>query len=82
MGSCVFNVLFILGLTGIITPMTASVAIFIDTGILIGVAILMLLFAYSGKKTSRWEGITSTLLYVAYTAYIIMRAYDICGLGL
>ena len=82
MGSSIFNILFILGLTGVITPMTASVAIFIDTGILIGVSILMLLFAYSGKKTSRWEGITSTLLYVAYTAYIIMRAYDICGLGL
>lgn len=82
MGSCIFNILFILGLTGIITPMTASVAIFIDTGILIGVGILMLLFAYSGKKTSRWEGIASTLLYVVYTAYIIMRAYDICGLGL
>ena len=81
-GSSIFNIMFILGLTGIISPMTASVAIFIDTGILIGVAVIMLFFAYSGKKTSRWEGVLSTLLYIGYTAYIIMRAFDICGLGI
>jgi hypothetical protein len=38
---------------------------------------MMLLFAYTGKKTTRLEGSTSTLVYVAYTAYIIMRAFHI-----
>jgi cation:H+ antiporter len=76
-GSCIFNILFILGITGAITPMTASTAIFIDTGILIGISVLMMFFAYTKRKTSRWEGCVSTLLYVAYTAYIIMRAYHV-----
>ena len=76
-GSCIFNILFILGMAGVISPMTADSAFFIDTGILIGVSSMMLLFAYTGKKTTRLEGATSTLVYVAYTAYIIMRAFHI-----
>ncbi len=76
-GSCIFNILFILGLAGVISPMTADPAFFIDTGILIGVSGIMLFFAYTGKKTSRTEGAISTALYIAYTAYIIMRAFHI-----
>ena len=76
-GSNIFNILFILGLAGVIKPMTADVEFFIDTGILIGVSALMLLFAFTKRKTSRFEGAISTLIYVAYTAYIIMRAYGI-----
>ena len=76
-GSCLFNILFILGLTGTITPMTACIAMSIDTGILIGISALMILFAYTKRKTSRWEGIVFTSMYVVYTAYIIMRAYGV-----
>ncbi len=76
-GSCIFNILFILGITGVIKPMTADGAFFIDTGILIGISALMLLFAFTKKKISRPEGAICVLIYVAYTAYIIMRAYHI-----
>lgn len=76
-GSCLFNILFILGLTGTITPMTSSSAIAIDTGILIGVSAWLLISAATKGKTSRWEGITFTAMYIVYTAYIIMRTYGI-----
>lgn len=76
-GSCLFNILFILGLTGTITPMTSSSAIAIDTGILIGVSTWLLISAATKGKTSRWEGITFTAMYIVYTAYIIMRTYGI-----
>ena len=76
-GSCIFNILFILGMAGVIQPMTADSAFFIDTGILIGICLIMLLFAFTKKKTDRVEGAVSVLLYVAYTAYIIMRAFHI-----
>ena len=76
-GSCIFNILFILGMAGVIQPMNADSAFFIDTGILIGVSLMMLFFAFTKGKTSRAEGAVSTLLYVAYTAYIIMRAFHI-----
>ena len=76
-GSNLFNILFILGMAGVIKPLTADAAFFIDTGILLGISALMLLFAFTKRKISRVEGITCVLLYVAYTAYIIMRAYHI-----
>lgn len=77
-GSCIFNILFILGMAGVIQPMkTQNLDFFIDTGILIGVSALMLLFAFTKKKISRPEGAICVLIYAAYTAYIIMRAYGI-----
>lgn len=76
-GSCIFNILFILGMAGVIQPMAAESAFLIDTGILLGITGLMLFFAATGKKTNRAEGAISVLLYAAYTAYIIMRAFHI-----
>lgn len=76
-GSNLFNILFILGMAGVIKPLTADASFFIDTGILLGISALMLLFAFTKRKISRVEGITCVLIYVAYTAYIIMRAYHI-----
>ena len=76
-GSCIFNILFILGMAGVISPMLAEKAFLIDTIILIGVCLVMLLFAFTKRKTNRAEGAVCVLIYVAYTAYIIMRAYGI-----
>ena len=76
-GSCIFNILFILGMAGVISPMSADSAFFIDTGILIGVAVMIFVAVYTKKKTSRTEGAINILVYAAYTAYIIMRAFHI-----
>lgn len=76
-GSSIFNILFILGMAGAIKPMTADADFFIDTAILIGVSVMMLIFAFTKRKTGRLEGVIATLVYVAYTAYIIMRAFNV-----
>ena len=76
-GSCILNILFILGMAGVISPMTADATFFIDTGILIAISAIMLLFAFTKKKTDRIEGTICVLMYAAYTAYIIMRAFHI-----
>lgn len=76
-GSCIFNILFILGMAGVISPMTADASFFIDTAILIAISLLMLLFAFTKNKTDRVEGAICVLIYIAYTAYIIMRAFHI-----
>lgn len=76
-GSNIFNILFILGMAGVIQPMTAEYVFFIDSGFLIGVSLIMFVFAFTKRKTSRVEGAISTFLYVAYTAYLIMRTFHI-----
>ncbi|MBQ8856958.1 MAG: calcium/sodium antiporter [Lachnospiraceae bacterium] len=72
-GSCLFNILFILGMASTLTPINAVPELIIDTAILIVVTILILVVAKTGKKTNRVEGIICVAAYIIYTAYIIMR---------
>ncbi len=72
-GSCLFNILFILGMASSITPINAVPELIIDAAILIAVTILILIVAKTDKKTNRVEGIICVAAYIIYTAYIIMR---------
>lgn len=72
-GSCLFNILFILGMASALTPINAVPELIIDTAILIAVTILILVVAKTDKKTNRVEGILCVAAYIAYTAYIILR---------
>lgn len=78
-GSCLFNILLILGLSSVISPIVmtgASAAESItDTAILIGISILMLIFSATGKKVSRAEGVIYVCLYAAYMTFAILRCY-------
>lgn len=72
-GSCLFNIMFILGMASVLTPIHVGTELIIDTGILIAVSILMLLFAFTKRETGRKEGMICILCYIAYSVYIIMR---------
>jgi len=72
-GSCIFNILFILGIASTIAPMTADYEIIADVCILIFVSIVTYLFARSKERVSRLEGLLCVLIYGTYSAYIIMR---------
>lgn len=80
-GSNIFNALGILGISGLITPITlqgaaASEAV-IDGVILIAASVTALICCITGLKISRKQGVVLVLFYAAYTAYIIMRNYGI-----
>lgn len=72
-GSCIFNILFILGIASAIAPMTADYEIIADVCILIFVSIVTYIFARSKERVSRLEGLFCVLIYGTYSAYIIMR---------
>ena len=72
-GSCIFNILFILGIASALTPINAAFELVIDTAILIAVCVLLFVFAKTQKKTTRVEGIICVVIYAIYTAYIILR---------
>lgn len=78
-GSCLFNILFILGISSTISPIVlgaeSAMESITDTGILVGVSILMLILSATGKKVSRGEGIIYVCLYAAYMAFAILRCY-------
>lgn len=78
-GSCLFNILFILGISSVLSPIAPTgesvIESITDTAILAGISILMLIFSATGKKVSRAEGIIYICLYGAYMAFAILRCY-------
>lgn len=72
-GSCIFNVLFILGVSSTIHPMAVITSTFIDVMVLFFVGILALVFCGTNKKVGRKEGILMVLVYAVYLTYIIIR---------
>lgn len=78
-GSCLFNILFILGISSVISPIVpmkdSIVESITDLGILSGISILMLVCSATGKKVSRVEGIVYVVLYAGYMAFAIARNY-------
>ena len=76
-GSNIFNVLCILGVSGVITPIAAEGSAVIDGIILIVMSLIAYIWYLTGKKMSRTEGVVLVLIYAAYMAYIIIRNYGV-----
>ena len=72
-GSNIFNILFILGISAAITPLAVLSESVIDCILLLLSAILLYIFARSKKSMCRWEGAVCILLYIAYTGYLFVR---------
>ena len=72
-GSNIFNVFLILGVSATILPMTISSTYLYDMIMLIAVMVLTYLPIAKSKIVSRGMGFTMVLVYVSYTAYLIMR---------
>jgi cation:H+ antiporter len=74
-GSNIFNIFFILGISAIIHPLPFSVANNIDLGMVILASVLLFVFMFTGKKRSldRWEGIVSICIYVSYIIFLVYR---------
>ena len=72
-GSNIFNIVFVLGFSAVISPITVDLLAIIDTIAVIGVSALTLVFAATGKKINRAEGAIMVLAYVAYFVYMFVR---------
>lgn len=72
-GSNIFNVFFILGLSAVITPIGISSAVLCDSLILLAISLVAFVFAVTNLKFSKGEGLTMIFLYVVYMVFIIIR---------
>lgn len=66
LGSNVFNVLAILGLTGVISPMTLKGITMTDLSMMVISIILIWLFSFTKYKIERWEGAILTAVFAGY----------------
>ncbi len=72
-GSNIFNIFFILGMTGTIHPIKVDMVSIYDIAVLIVISVISFIFAATRKKIARAEGVSMLVMYSAYTAYIIAR---------
>ncbi|CDR33287.1 calcium/sodium antiporter [Criblamydia sequanensis] len=76
-GSCIFNILGVIGLAGLIAPAGITVApsvLRFDLPVAIAASIACLPIFFTDYKISKWEGFLFLFYYVAYITYLILDA--------
>lgn len=72
-GSNIFNMLLILGVSSIINPMAVTYFTFLDTLFIIGCMALFILMTCSSKTLNKEKGLSLVLLYFVYMIFTIIR---------
>lgn len=69
-GSNIFNISLILGLSSQVTPLTSTGITLVDYLVMIGATVITMIFGFTGK-IGRASGILMVALFVAYTIYLL-----------
>ena len=72
-GSNIFNILFILGAAGVISPLAIDVNLIFDLIVLNVCSLVSIFFIYSGKKLVRFEGVLMVAAYIGYMVFICIK---------
>ncbi len=76
-GSNIFNILSVLGISASVAPSNLIVApamLVFDLPIMVAVVVVCLPVFFNGSCITRWEGVLFLALYIAYTLYLILHA--------
>lgn len=72
LGSNVFNILLILGITGVMSPMTLQGITTVDLTMLVVSMVMLWLFSFTKYTLARWEGALFTIVFIGYMSYLVM----------
>ncbi len=74
-GSNIFNIFWVLGLSAIIRPVVFIPVLNFDILFLVFITILLFIYMFVGKRDviQKWQGASLATLYIAYIVYLIMR---------
>jgi cation:H+ antiporter len=72
-GSCIFNVFFVLGISSVIKPIPFRTENNLDVGATILASLLLFLSMFTGRRRllDRWEGGLFVFLYLVYIFYLV-----------
>lgn len=70
-GSNVFNILFVVGLSSLVTPVPFAANFVVDTLVATAAVVFLLLAVMKSRKLVRWHGVVMLLGYVAYFLYLL-----------
>lgn len=74
-GSCVFNILMVLGVCGTISPMTVSGITIVDYAVMFVGALMLWQFSFTKYRIERWEGFILTFIYIAYVVWLVSQQF-------
>lgn len=72
-GSCIFNVILILGVSGIILPVSVAWSSMLDVIVMLVSGVTIIVMTLKSNKIEKTKGIILILMYIAYLTYIIIR---------
>ena len=72
-GSNIFNILFVIGTSALIIPVTFVSSFVADTLVAVASGVLLWLFVFRKRKLTRPGGITMLVGYAAYFVYLLLR---------
>lgn len=70
-GSNIFNILFVVGLSSLIVPVPFAKDFLLDTAVSAGTAVLLIICSLKKRTLKRWHGIVMLLCYAAYFIWIL-----------
>lgn len=76
-GSNIFNILFVVGISALIVPVPFDPNFIFDTVIAVVAAVMLLLCCIKGRTLKRWAGI---LMLVSYVIYFVVIYFDLVTL--
>jgi cation:H+ antiporter len=76
-GSNIFNVFFILGVSAVIRPLPFNPAANVDMGVMMAASILLFIFMFTGRVRimDRWEGVLALVIYFIYLGYLLLPIF-------
>jgi len=79
-GSNIFNIFFILGVSSVIRPVPVGTGANLDMGVLVAAGVLLFVWMFTGRRRTldRWEAVVFLALY---GAYILLLATGAVGRG-
>ena len=72
-GSNIFNILFILGISSFIHIIDVNTVVFLDMLVMLLISLITFIFASTKKTISKTEGATLIIIYILYMAFVIIR---------
>lgn len=72
-GSNIFNILFVIGTSALIIPVTFEMSFVVDCLVAVGAGVVLWLCVCRKKKLKRLDGIIMLACYAAYFAYLLLK---------
>lgn len=73
-GSCIFNIVLILGVSAVICPIPVDKELlYVIIPALLSIALLLIVFMRTGWRLVRWEGFVFLFLYLAFIVYNVIK---------